>query len=281
MSTLGLNVDAHHHFWRLDRGDYGWLNEADHPKIHRDFMPADFGFQLRRCRMDKTVLVQAAPTEAETRFLLETAAGTMFVAGVVGWADFEAKDAPDRIAALAENPLLKGLRPMLQDLPDDAWILKPEIAPAVVAMKQLGLRFDALVTPRKLPALTTFLERHPDLPVVIDHAAKPDIANGVMEPWASQMRAIAANSAALCKVSGMATEAGPVWNTAKLQPYVDVLLESFGPERLMFGSDWPVLLEAGDYLRWAATANELMAGVSPEGRGKIFGGNAATFYGFA
>jgi L-fuconolactonase len=278
---LGLNVDAHHHFWKLERGDYGWLTAGEHPKIYRDFTPADFGFQLRRCRMDKTVLVQAAPTEAETRFLLETAATTSFVAGVVGWADFEAADAPDRIASLAENTLLKGLRPMLQDLPDDEWILKPEIAPAISAMKAHGLRFDALVTPRHLPTLARFLARHPDLPVVIDHAAKPDIRNGVMEPWATQMRAIAADTGALCKVSGMATEAGPVWNTETLRPYVDVLLESFGPERLMFGSDWPVLLEAGDYLRWAATANELMAGVPPDGRGKIFGGNAATFYGFA
>jgi len=224
VSTLGLNVDAHQHFWRLDRGDYGWLTAKDHPKIHRDFMPADLGFQLRRCRIDKTVLVQAAPTEAETRFLLEVAATTTFVAGVVGWADFEASDAPDRIAALAQNERLVGLRPMLQDLPDEAWILQPRIAPVIEAMKASGLRFDALVTPRHLPALATFLERHPDLPVVIDHAAKPAIRNRVMQPWATQMRAIAANSGALCKVSGLATEAGPGWNTEVLRPYVDVLL---------------------------------------------------------
>jgi len=276
-----INVDSHQHFWRLDRGDYGWLTAADHPAIHRDFLPADIGLFLRRCRIDKTVLVQAAPTEAETDFLLDLAEATPFVAGVVGWADFEAKDAPDRIAAMAERNALLGLRPMLQDLPDDEWILRPDVQPAIDAMEQVGLRFDALVLPRHLPHLARFLERRPDLPMVIDHAAKPDIAGGVMEPWASQMRAIARETHALCKISGLATEAGPGWTVATLRPFVEVLFEAFGAERLMWGSDWPVLLEAGDYVRWVATANELAAALAPADRGKLFGQTAATFYGIA
>ena len=276
-----INVDAHQHFWRLDRGGYGWLTAEDHPKIHRDFLPDDLSLNLRRCRIDRTVLVQAAPTEAETLFLLELAEATPFVAGVVGWTDFEALDAPDRIARLAWNKQLLGLRPMLQDLPDDEWILRPSVKPAIEAMQAAGLRFDALVKPRHLPVLARFLDRYSELPVVIDHAAKPDIAGGVMEPWATQMRSIARDTAALVKVSGLATEAGPDWNTETLRPYVEVLLEAFGPARLMWGSDWPVLNEAGDYVRWVATANELMAVVPAAERGPIFGQNAAAFYGFA
>jgi L-fuconolactonase len=274
-----INVDAHQHFWRVGRGDYGWLTAQAHPSIHRDFMPADLEASLRRCRIDKTILVQAAPTEAETRFLLEVAAGTPFVAGVVGWIDFEAANAPDAVLALARNKTLVGLRPMLQDLPDDEWLLRPSLKPLFEAMKVAGLRFDALVKPRHLPMLTRFLERHPDLPVVIDHAAKPNVADGALEPWASQMREIARETAALCKVSGLASEAGPGWDTEMLRPFVDVMLDAFGPSRLMWGSDWPMLLEAGDYLRWVATANELMAGVSVAERGPIFGANAAAFYG--
>ncbi len=276
-----INIDAHQHFWRLDRGDYGWLTAADHPLIYRDFMPADLSLSLRRCRVDKTILVQAAPSAAETDFLLQMAAETPFVAGVVGWTDLAAPDAPQAIERLARHKALLGLRPMLQDLADDAWILSPAIAPAIAAMQEAGLRFDALVKPRHLPHLARFLARHPDLPVVIDHAAKPDIAGGVLEPWASHMRAIAADTGAMCKLSGLASEAGPGWNTRSLAPFVDVLLEAFGPARLMWGSDWPVLLEAGDYVRWVATANELMAAVPPAERGPVFGANAAAFYGVA
>lgn len=274
-----INVDSHQHFWRIDRGDYGWLTAADHPVIYRDFLPQDLSLLMRRCRIDKTVLVQAAPTEAETLFLLALAETTPFIAGVVGWTDLGAPDAPARIAALAAHKGLLGLRPMLQDIEDADWILRPSVEPAIAAMTSAGLRFDALVQPRHLPTLTRFLERHPDLPVVIDHAAKPDIAGGVMEPWASQMRAIARGTGAFCKVSGMANEAGPGWNTDRLRPFVDVLLEAFGPGRLMWGSDWPVLNEAGDYVRWVATANELMAVVPAADRGPIFGRNAAAFYG--
>jgi L-fuconolactonase len=273
-----MRIDAHQHFWRLDRGDYGWLTEKDHPKIARDFLPPDLEPLLKAGQIDRTVLVQAAPTEDETQFLLEMAAASRFVIGVVGWVDFEASDAPARIDRLAALPKLLGLRPMIQDHPDEEWMLRPEIAPACEAMQRAGLRFDALVKPRHLPALTEFLDRYPGLAVVIDHAAKPDIVRGEIELWATYMRHIAANTTAYCKLSGLATEAGPDWSAAKLKPYVDVLLETFGPGRLMWGSDWPVLTEVGRYAGWLAVAEELTQHLAQADRDAIFGGTAAEFY---
>ena len=170
-------VDAHQHFWRLARGDYGWLTPAKGP-IYRDFGPADLTPLLARAGIDATVLVQAAPTVDETRFLLELARTTPVVAGVVGWAPLDAPDAPDVVAALAREPALKGLRPMLHDIPDVDWMLRPEVAPGLRAIAAADLTFDALVRPPHLPNLRRLLERHPDLRVVIDHGAKPEIGRG-------------------------------------------------------------------------------------------------------
>ena len=276
-----MRVDAHQHFWRLDRGDYGWLTREDHPKIARDFLPADFEPLRKAAGIDKTILVQAAPSEAETRYLLSLTKTAKFVAGVVGWTDFDAPDAPSTIARLSSNVRLLGLRPMVQDLADDEWLLRPGLARVVEAMQRGDLRFDALVKPRHLPALAEFLERYPDLPVVIDHAAKPDIAHGGLDLWATYIRHIAKSTKAYCKLSGLATEAGPGWSVATLKPYVDVLLDAFGPERLMWGSDWPVLNEAGDYAAWLAACETLTKHLSPAERAAIFGGTAAKFYGIS
>jgi L-fuconolactonase len=274
-----MRIDAHQHFWRPSRGDYGWLTPAAHPAICRDFGPADLEPLLRDAGIEKTVLVQAAPSEAETRFLLEIARTTPFVAGVVGWADLAAADAPARIHALAQDPNLLGLRPMLQDLDDDAWILRPELAPALDAMAALGLTFDALVKPRHLPYLAPFFAARPQLAIVIDHGAKPDIAGGELAAWARAIRAIAENPTVYCKLSGLPNEAAPGWRAADLQPCADVLLEAFGAGRLMWGSNWPVADEAGGYAVWRTAATELVAGCSAEDRDLIFGGTAAAFYG--
>ncbi len=276
-----MRVDAHQHFWRMDRGDYGWLTAKDHPKIARDFLPADLQPLLAAAKIDKTILVQAAPSEAETQFLLDLAEAAPFVAGVVGWVDFEAPDAASRIARLSAKPKLVGLRPMVQDIADAEWLLRPDLGKAFDAMQRGNLRFDALVKPRHLPALAEFLERHPDLPVVIDHGAKPDIAGAGLDTWATYIRHIAKSSRAYCKLSGLATEAGPGWSAATLKLYVDVLLESFGPRRLLWGSDWPVLLEAGDYAQWLAAAQSLTKHLSSPDREAVFGGTAASFYGIA
>jgi len=276
-----MRIDAHQHFWRLARGDYGWLTAETFPAIYRDFGPSDLAPLLEAARIEKTVLVQAAPTAAETAFLLEAAVTTSFVAGVVGWTDFEAPRVAGAIEGMAANPKLLGLRPMLQDLDDDAWILAPRVAPALDALEDTGLRFDALVKPRHLPHLTKLLAARPDLRVVIDHGAKPDIAVGALADWAAAMRAIARDSAAVCKLSGLVTEAAPGWREETLRPYVDVLLEAFGPARLMWGSDWPVVNMAGGYAAWRAAAEALTEGCSPDERDQVFGGTAQHFYGIA
>jgi L-fuconolactonase len=276
-----MQIDAHQHFWRVDRGDYGWLTPDAHGVICRDFGPDELAPLIAAAGVERTVLVQAAPTAAETEFLLEIAHATPFVAGVVGWADFEAPDAAERIRAMAADEALLGLRPMLQDLADDAWILRPALAAALDAMEAVGLTFDALVTPRHLPHLARLLERRPELKVVIDHGAKPDIAAGALTDWAGAMRAIARDTGAVCKLSGLVTEAGAGWTADQLTPFVDGLLEAFGPARLMWGSDWPVVNEAGGYAAWRAAAAALTARLGAEDRGRIFGGTASAFYGIA
>ena len=201
------------------------------------------------------------------------------VAGVVGWVDFEAPDAAHRIAALAARPKLVGLRPMIQDLPDDRWMLGEAIAPALQAMADEGLTFDALVFPRHLPVLHEFARRYPGLDIVIDHGAKPDIAGGVLDDWARDMRAIASETRLVCKLSGLVTEAGPGWSVESLKPYVDVLVEAFGADRLMWGSDWPVVNLAGSYAAWRGAAEALLASRSDDERAAIFGQTASVFYG--
>ena len=280
-----IRIDAHQHFWSVARDDYGWLTPTL-PRLYRNFLPEHLAPLLARSGIDRTVVVQAAETDAETEFLLELAKSAPFIAAVVGWTDLETRDAPTRIEAIAQSPALRGVRPMLQDLADDEWMLRPSIAAAIEALSRSKLCFDALVKPRHLPALQKFLARYPDLPVVIDHGAKPEIAAGQTDTWAAQMRAIARNSRAVCKLSGLATEAGRQWSPETLAPYVDVLLDAFGPRRLMWGSDWPVLLEAFDapaaehaYATWYDTASVLTSRLSGDDRDWIFGKTAATFYG--
>ncbi|MEO8114039.1 MAG: amidohydrolase family protein [Phenylobacterium sp.] len=276
-----MRVDAHHHLWRIARGDYHWLSKAEFPILYRDFMPDDFALLLAAARIDRTILVQAAETVAETEFLLAIAEATPFVGGVVGWVDFTAVQAPAQIDRLAGNPRLVGMRPMLQDLPDSDWILRDEVQPAIRALAAHGLRFDALVRPAQLPAIRRLLDRYPDLPVVIDHGAKPPIAAGELDDWACHMRAIARDSRAVCKLSGLPGEAPPGWTVETLRPYADVLIEAFGPARLMFGSDWPVLNLSGDYAGWLTAAEALTAGLSKAEQAQVFGGVAASFYGLA
>jgi L-fuconolactonase len=270
-------IDAHQHFWRVARGDYGWLT-AELGPIYRDFMPEDLAPILARHGIGGTILVQAAPTVAETRFMLEVAHATPFVKGVVGWVDFEAADAVDTIAALAADPLLVGLRPMVQDIADDDWLLRPAIAPALDAMVELGLVFDALVLPRHLPRLQKLIARHPDLAVVVDHGAKPLIRDRTMEPWATDMAAIAATPHVMCKLSGLVTEAVANWQAADIATYAEHILEAFGPKRVLFGSDWPVVNLAGGYDRWRETALSFVNTFGAADRAAILGRNAQRLY---
>jgi len=272
-------VDAHQHFWSLPRGDYGWLTPQS-GSIYRDFGPRDLAPLLQDAGIDRTVLVQAAPTEAETHYLLDIAAATPYVAAVVGWVDLAARNAPDRLAALAANGLLRGVRPMLQDLPDPQWMLGDDLRPALAALVELGLRFDALVKPVHLRPLLTFLERNPDLAVVVDHGAKPALRSGALDAWARDIRAIARETPALCKLSGLVTEANADWQPGDLTDCISHLLDCFGPDRLMWGSDWPVVELAGGYRRWHDAARDCLSSISASERERIFGANAARFYGF-
>lgn len=275
--TAAYRIDAHQHFWSVGRGDYGWLTPALKP-LYRDFAPADLQPLLAAHGVRGTVLVQAAPTLAETQWLLQLAAQHDLVRGVVGWVDMTAPDAAATIATLAANPLMKSVRPMLQDLPDPAWIATAPIAPAVRALAQHGLRFDALVKPPHLRPLLAFAERHPALPVVIDHAAKPDIANGGFAAWRQGLSDLARLPALHCKLSGLATEAGPGWTVATLRPYVETVLELFGPRRVIWGSDWPVLNLAGDYAGWVQACEQLLAPLDADDRHAVWAGNAERFY---
>jgi L-fuconolactonase len=273
-----MKIDSHHHLWRLARGDYDWLT-PDLPALYRDFEPDDFAPLLAKAQVDGAIVVQAAPTAAETGFLLDLAERTPALLGVIGWTDITAPDAPDVITRLANTPWLKGLRPMLQDLDDDDFILRSDAAPGLKAMERAGLRFEALVRPRHLKRLVTLRDRRPDLRMVVNHAAKPDISSGAWSPWAEDLRDLASDGATVCKLSGLITESGPHWSVDQMRPYTDHILTCFRPDRVMWGSDWPVLLLAGDYAGWLAATRSLLSDLSPSERDDVLGGVAQRFYG--
>lgn len=277
---MNVRVDAHHHVWRLGRGDYGWLQPVPAlAPIYRDFDLPELRPQLAAAEIDATVLVQAAPTLAETRFLLDVAHSSEgLVQAVVGWVDLDATNAADTLSQLAADPLLKSVRPMLQDLADPEWILRPGVQRSLATLPQLGLRFDALVKPRELNALLRALDRNPDLAAVVDHCAKPDIAGGGWQPWADHLAAIARSTGACCKLSGLVTEAGKNWSVDRLRRYVDHVLECFGPQRVLWGSDWPVLTLAASYAEWVAVTEGLLIDLPETDRAAIRGANARRFY---
>jgi L-fuconolactonase len=272
-----MHLDAHQHFWQLARGDYGWLTPRLAP-IYRDWGPADLAPILARHGIDRTILVQAAPTVAETEYLLAIAATTPFVAGVVGWVDFTAPTAPAEIARLAADPLLVGLRPMIHDIPDDDWLLRDDLAPAIEAMIGHGLVFDALVRPVNLPPLLEFVRRYRALSVVVDHGAKPGISQGRVEPWLRDLAWIAREAHVCCKLSGLVTEAAADWRAEEVLPYCARLVDLFGPERLIWGSDWPVVELAGGYDAWVALSGRALESLAPVARDAVLGGNARQFY---
>ena len=282
-----MRIDAHQHFWRLSERAGQWPPPAL-AEIHRDFEAGDLEPLLDECDVAATVLVQSLPSVADTVRLLELADRHPFVAGVVGWVDMKAPDVTAGIAALAAHPMLKGLRPMLQDLPDDGWIDDPALDAAVEAMLFHDLAFDALVLPRHLPPLVRFARRHAGLRIVIDHAAKPPIAAGHLEHWQDDIASLACLPQVSCKLSGLLTEAGDRRREEDLEPVVSHVLRQFGPRRVIWGSDWPVLRLAGDYPGWLRLSESLceraLAASMPsdaalaEAIADIFGGNAQRFY---
>ncbi|MCZ8374101.1 MAG: amidohydrolase family protein [Beijerinckiaceae bacterium] len=272
-----MRIDAHQHYWSLARGDYGWLT-PERAAIYRDFGPGDLAPHLAAGRIDRTILVQAAPTEAETRYLLDLAARHETIAGVVGWVDVDAPDAARRVAALAAHLLLVGLRPMIHDIPDPDWMLGPALLPVLRAMVAEGLVFDALVRPPHLSRLLVLADRLPDLTIVVDHAAKPLIRDRVQEPWASDLAALARRPNVVVKLSGLLTEAASGDGLYHLYPFIRTVLEVFGPDRILFGSDWPVLELAGTYADWLDIVERTIGGLAAEAQAAIMGGNAARIY---
>lgn len=270
-------VDSHFHCWQLARGDYGWLTPAV-GALYRDVAIADWQAQAAPHGITGGVLVQAAPTEAETEFLLVQADANPAVLGVVGWVDLLAADAPQRIARLAKHPKVKGLRPMLQDVADPDWILQRALDPAISAMVEHGLVFDALIRPVHLPRIVTLAQRHRALRIVIDHGAKPAIGAGEWQPWADALREAAMQTSASCKLSGLLTEAGPAPSAQAARRWAEHLLACFGTRRVLWGSDWPVLELAGDYAAWFGEVQALLAPHAPAERAAVLGGNARCVY---
>jgi L-fuconolactonase len=252
-------IDAHQHFWDLSRADYGWLT-PDAGVLYRNYLPHDLAPTLRDNGVSATVLVQAASTEAETHYLLQLAASHPFVAGVVGWVDFESPDAPRRIASLAgtDGGKLKGLRPMIQDIADCTWLTKAALDAAFKSMIAHDLVFDALVKPKHLNVLRERLIRHPKLNAVLDHAGKPDIARGDIDAWASDIQRLARETSIFCKLSGLLTEAGDKDSADELAPFVAHIFSCFGPERVIWGSDWPVLNRVSGYAQWLELSRNLV-----------------------
>ena len=276
-------IDGHQHYWQIGHNGHNGHNGHGWPtpdlvSIYRDFGATDWDAVANPLGIAGSVAVQSQPCAADTVWLLELARRTPSIKAVVGWADLKADGAVQTVRQLARTPELKGLRPMLQNLADDDWIIDSTLDPAIDAMIESDLRFDALVYTRHLPHLRRFARRWPELRIVIDHGAKPPIANGRDHIWRAEMGLLASLPNVTCKLSGLMTEMRPDQDRAALEPYVRYLCDLFGPERLMWGSDWPVLLLAGGYSEWHSLA-ERYSGFDAAGLALLFGGTAARFYG--
>lgn len=277
---MSRRIDAHQHYWNPGRGDYGWM-PPDDPVLSRPYGPSELEPQIAAQGIEGTVLVQAAPTIHETEYMLGIADAVPHVLGVVGWVDFERPSDREELERLSVHWKFKGVRPMIQDIADDDWMLRPDVQWGFEAVAELGLTFDALGFPRHLRNFLTILTRYPAMRAVVDHCMKPDIAGHSDDSfrfWAEGMARIAAETGAFCKFSALVTEARPDWTVEDLRPYAEHVFEVFGPSRIMWGSDWPVCRLRCEYDRWRAAAEELTAGMSAAERARIFGGTAAEFY---
>lgn len=273
-------VDAHHHFWTYSTDEYGWIDPESMGQIARDFGPADLRAVLDAAGVDAAVSVQARQTLDETRWLLSMADQSPWLAGVVGWAPLAADDARDRLAELATHPKLRGVRHVVQDEPDDRFLLGDAFNRGVAALADFGLVYDLLIFERHLPVAAEFVDRHPAQPFVLDHLAKPPIAGGEIQSWKQGLAELAQRPNVSAKVSGLVTEADwSSWRSEDLVPCLDAALEAFGPDRLMFGSDWPVCLLASEYQRWKQLVDDWAAALSPSERGRLMGGVACEVYG--
>lgn len=272
-----LSIDAHQHFWAWARGDYHWMTASETlAPLRRDFLPRDYAPFRERWGIEKTVLIQAAPTSHETDYMLGLADACDFVAKVVGWIDFEKPQERERFETYARHRKFAGVRPMISIIGDVEWMHRPDLRWAYDAITDLDLSFDALGYPIHLESFLRLFERHPRMRTVIDHALKPNIRARDTERWARLIERIARTTPVYCKLSGLANEAAPDWSIATLRPYVEHIIHCFGPERVMWGSDWPVINLAGTFDRWRDTSLKLLGGT--RGARMILGGTAQAFY---
>ncbi len=277
-----MTIDAHQHYWHPARGDYDWM-PMDNPVLARPYLPKDLEPALARHAIARTVLVQAAATVRETEYMLGIADATDSVAGVVGWIDFEKPGDLAQLRRFARHPGFLGVRPMIQDIADDNWMLRDDVQWGFKALVDLDLTFDALGFPRHLPNFLTILSRYPEMRTVIDHCMNPRIRDHAVAPelfahWSEGMARLAGETAACCKFSGLVTEAGEGWTIPDLKPCSDHVLSKFGAERIMWGSDWPVCRLRASYDVWRGAAEALTDHLTTDERSRIFGGTAAEFY---
>lgn len=270
-------IDSHQHIWALSRGDYSWLT-SDLDPLYTDYFPDDYTKATKGFPIAGSVLVQAAPTVAETEFLLAQARVNQDILGVVGWIDFEAPRSAKTLSRLSLDPVFVGIRPMLADLPDEDWILRQSCEHGLRACVDQNLRFDALVKAPQIPVISELAQRHTDLQIVLDHAAKPPIASGKLDQWMSDIVALAKCPNVMCKFSGLLTEGSKPWRVEDFRPVATTLLDAFGPDRLIWGSDWPVMRLADELDVWVELSKELLAPLTDGEREKVFYQNAIDFY---
>jgi L-fuconolactonase len=277
-------IDAHHHLWRYSAAEYGWIDE-EMAALRRDFLPGDLMAAITSAGIDGTIAVQARQSLDETRWLLDLADATGAIRGVVGWAPIAGEDFPGCMEEFDGRAKLKGLRHVIQDERDPHYILREDFNSGIRTLVDSGLVYEILIFERHLADVIHFVDQHPRQPFVLDHIAKPLIAAGKLEPWATRMRELGRRPNVWCKLSGMVTEADwradPVRarSLATLKPYLDVAVEAFGSLRLMAGSDWPVCLVATTYAQWFDLLHSYFADFSEPERAAIFGGTAIEVYG--
>lgn len=273
-----MRLDTHQHFWSLANSFTQWPTAAD-GVIYRDFGPEEFKRILAANRIEQTILVQAAPDIEETKWCLSLADENDYIAGVVGWIDFEAADALEQLDTIACNHKLVGLRPMVQSIAQPGWLLQDAFAPIFELMIKYRLCFDSLVLSHQIRDVTDLASRYPGLSIVLDHAGKPPIISGDFERWSGEISQLAAHQNAFCKVSGLWTEAGTDHDQATIEPWFNYTLSKFGPDRLMWGSDWPVLNLAGSYADWLTQSLSMLDHLNDHEIAGIMGENGKRFYG--
>lgn len=271
-------LDAHHHLWRYSREEYGWISD-EMGVLARDFGVDDLRSTASKCGVTGSIVVQARQKVAENEQLLDIAEADDFVRGVVGWAPLVDPAVSGVLDRLASRSKLCGLRHVVQDEPDDAFLLRDDFNHGVAEVLRRGLTYDILIFARHLPTAAEFVDRHPNGRFVLDHIAKPRIAAGEVEPWRSRLIELARRPNVACKISGVVTEADwSSWSADSIRPYLDAALAAFGPTRLMYGSDWPVCLLAAEYQRWVEVVTDWASQFSPSERASFFHGAAETAY---